>query len=117
MNCIKCGREIALGQVFCKECLADMANYPVKPGTPVQLPSQPAAILPRRDRSPRKPRKPEEQINTLKKWLIALSVSLFTVILAASVTIAILSHKLDEANSNTIPGQNYSTVDDLNTTG
>ena len=117
MNCMKCGREISLGQVFCKECLADMANYPVKPGTPVQLPSQSATVSPRRARSPRKPRKPDEQIIILKKWLIALSVSLFTVILAACVTITILSHKLDEANNNALPGQNYSTVDDLNTTG
>ena len=53
MNCMKCGREIALGQVFCKDCLADMAQYPIKPGTPVQLPTQPAVTLPRRDRSVR----------------------------------------------------------------
>ena len=116
MNCMKCGREIALGQVFCKECLADMAEYPIKPGTPVLLPAQPSTNSPRRERSPRKPRKPEEQINTLKKWLIGLTVSLLAVILASAVTISILSHKLDEANNNTLPGQNYSTVDDLNTT-
>ena len=80
MNCMKCGREIALGQVFCKECLADMAEYPIKPGTPVLLPAQPSTNSPRRERSPRKPRKPEEQINTLKKWLIGLTVSLLAVI-------------------------------------
>ena len=115
MNCMKCGREVPLGQVFCKECLTDMANYPVKPGTPVQLPAKPAAVQPRRERNARKPKKPEEQIVILKKWILALLVSLLTVILAFAVTVAILSHKLDQANQNTLPGQNYSTVDDTNT--
>ena len=41
MNCMKCGREITLGQVFCKDCLVDMENFPIKPGTPVQLPAEP----------------------------------------------------------------------------
>lgn len=33
MNCLKCGREIEEGQVFCNDCLVQMAKYPVKPGT------------------------------------------------------------------------------------
>lgn len=39
LNCLKCGREIEEGQVFCNDCLVQMAKYPVKPGTAVQLPS------------------------------------------------------------------------------
>ena len=31
MNCLKCGREIEEGQVFCNDCLVQMAKYPVKP--------------------------------------------------------------------------------------
>lgn len=116
MNCMKCGREIALGQVFCKECLADMANYPVKPGTPVQLPVQSPVSAPRRERSNRKPRKPEEQIASLRKWVLALSLTLLAVILGFTVTTAILSRKLEEAQRTTPPGQNYSTVDDFITT-
>lgn len=116
MNCMKCGREIALGQVFCKECLADMAQYPIKPGTPVQLPTQPAVTLPRRERSTRKPKKPEEQISILKKYVIVLSAALLAVTLGFSVAVAILTHKLEEASKDTLPGQNYSTVDDLRTT-
>jgi hypothetical protein len=112
---MKCGREIALGQVFCKECLADMANYPIKPGTPVQLPTHTHSTQPRRERSVRKPKKPEEQIAILKRYVIGLSVALLTVTLAFSITTAILSHKLEDAQSNSIPGQNYSTVDDTNT--
>lgn len=42
MFCMKCGKEIPEEQVFCEECLADMALHPVKPGTPVLLPVRPA---------------------------------------------------------------------------
>lgn len=116
MNCMKCGREIALGQVFCKDCLTDMANYPIKPGTPVQLPTPPSAVQPRRERAARKPKKPEEQISILKKYVIGLSAVLLAVTLGFSVAVAILSHKLEEAQTNSLPGQNYSTVDDVHTT-
>ena len=39
MQCLKCGRKIQDGQVFCEGCLEVMQNYPVKPGTVVLLPS------------------------------------------------------------------------------
>ena len=39
-RCLKCRREIAEGQVFCDDCLAQMKKYPVKPGTPVNLPKR-----------------------------------------------------------------------------
>lgn len=112
MNCMKCGREIALGQVFCKECLADMENYPIKPGTPVQLPTHTGTTQPRRERPVRKPKKTEEQIAILKKYVIILSSALLAVTLAFSIATAILTHKLEEAQNNATPGQNYSTVDD-----
>lgn len=38
MNCMKCGREISEGQVFCQECLDVMSEYPVRPGTYVRIP-------------------------------------------------------------------------------
>ena len=36
MKCVKCGRDT--DQTFCESCRDDMARYPVKPGTIVQLP-------------------------------------------------------------------------------
>ena len=108
MNCMKCGREIALGQVFCKECLADMDQHPVKPGTPIVLPTQPATPAPRR--APvRKPRKPEEQITLLRRWLLAVSVMLLAVILAFAVTVSVMSEQIREKSDASLPGQNYST--------
>jgi hypothetical protein len=109
---MKCGREIALGQVFCKECLADMSEYPIKPGTPVPLYAQPEPTTqPKRSAPVRKPKKPEEQIVGLKKWLFGLSMALMAVMLIFSITTAILVHQLNEARDTPQAGQNYSTID------
>lgn len=111
MNCMKCGREIPLGQVFCKDCLADMAEHPIKPGTPVPPFAQTEDVQPKRSAPVRKPKKPEEQIVGLKKWLIGLSLALMAVMLIFSITTAILVHQLNEARETPSYGQNYSTVD------
>lgn len=108
MNCMKCGRDVALGQVFCKECLADMAKYPVQPGTPVILPNRSTTVQPRRVPS-RKARKPEEQINTLRKVILWLSIAVIAIALAFGITTSILLNKLDECDNNRQHGQNYST--------
>lgn len=108
MNCMKCGREVVLGQVFCKECLADMANYPVQPGTPVILPSQSASSQPRRV-APRKTKKPEEQISSLRKAVRFLSIALVIVSLAFGITTSILVNQLNHGEDDPEHGQNYST--------
>ena len=112
LNCMKCGREIPLGQVFCKDCLSDMENFPIDPNTPLQLPVQPDETAPRRTSVLRKAKKPEEQIALLKKWVISLGCSLVAVIIAFAVTVAILVQNNDRNKDDTLPGQNYSTVDD-----
>ena len=38
--CMKCGRELKPGAVFCDHCQAEMEKYPVKPGIVVLLPNQ-----------------------------------------------------------------------------
>lgn len=68
MSCMKCGREITLGQVFCKDCLEDMSHYPVNPATPVQIPVQPPVVHTNR-RNTKKSKKPEEQILRLQKQI------------------------------------------------
>ena len=100
-----------MGQVFCKECLADMSEYPIKPGTPVPMFTQPTTTQPKRPANVKKPKKPEEQIVILKKWILGLSVSLLAVVLGFTITTAILAQQLVKAQETTSPGQNYSTVD------
>ena len=67
MNCLKCGREIDEGQVFCGDCLLDMQKYPVKPGAAVLLPPQ-AKEEPSQKGPPRRRGKPtpDDQIRSLR---------------------------------------------------
>lgn len=111
MNCMKCGREIALGQAFCKDCLADMAKCPVDPNTPVILPSHTPAAVPRRT-TVRRTMKPEEQVNVLRKLLMVVCLVLAAVCVAFAITTWMLLQRLGEAPSTVLPGQNYSTAGD-----
>ena len=114
MNCMKCGREIALGQVFCKECLADMEQYPIKPGTPVPMFNPNTVTAPKRPTNVRRQKKPEEQVISLKKWILRLSIALFTVVLGFSIVTAILINRLENTEHTVSPGQNYSSLDTTN---
>lgn len=114
MNCIKCGREIALGQVFCKECLTDMEKHPIKPGTPVPLFDPNPVTTIKRPTNTRKQKKAEEQIVSLKKWIVSLILALFAVVLGFSIVTAILVHRLQDTQRETPAGQNYSSLDTTN---
>lgn len=112
MNCMKCGREIALGQAFCKDCLEDMSHYPVNPTTPVQIPAQPSAAVPAR-RNPRtkKAKKPEEQIFRLRK-LVRLQAIVILLLLTMLIGLGIFTfHKLYSSDDPFRPGENYLTTD------
>ena len=75
--------------------------------------AQSAVAQPKRAANVRKAKKPEEQILSLKKWILGLSIALLTVILTFTVTTAILARQLNEARNATPPGQNYSTMDSI----
>ena len=111
MNCMKCGRELSSDGVFCADCLAEMENYPITPGTVVHLPrrrQEPPAKKPslRRKSQPA----PEEQVKQLRRLVRRL-------ILALVVTLALLcctgyftvTHLL-ESQITFLPGQNYSSI-------
>ncbi len=89
MLCMKCGREISESQVFCAECLAEMEQYPIKPGTPVNLPNRAAAPAIRRRRF-RPHRREAEQIVSLRRAVIVLSVLL--VVLLAALVLSVLAN-------------------------
>ena len=88
MHCLKCGREIEEKQVFCPDCLAHMAENPVKPGTAVKLPHRSSAPAPKKRTSRwRKEREPEEllihQRKLIRRQFLALVVASFLLIVAA----------------------------------
>lgn len=46
--CMRCGREIEEGQVFCQDCLKEMSRYPVDPNTVVQIPLRKESVTGKR---------------------------------------------------------------------
>ena len=44
MNCLRCGAEVAEGESFCTDCLAEMEKYPVPPDTYVMIPKRSATF-------------------------------------------------------------------------
>ena len=96
MSCMKCGKAVSEGQLFCEECLSEMERYPVKPGTPVLLPNREALIPQRKRRSVKRPRKPEEQVAALRSTVRLLSVILCLVLVIAALSIALNIHLMGE---------------------
>ena len=115
MQCMKCGREIAAGRVFCESCLADMEKYPVKPGTPIQLPSRKAAPPAKKQPSRRCPA-PEEQVKKLKKRLRVVSVVMTLVLALLAGALYLAVDYIFENNGKPLPGQNYSTAETTEST-
>ena len=115
MFCMKCGREIEEGQVFCHDCLHGMAKYPVKPGTVIQLPKRRETTASRKSFSWRKILTPEEQIRKLKNQLrtVTILALILFLLFCAALYPAILY--LAEEN-HFLPGQNYSLIDSLTPT-
>lgn len=105
MQCLKCGRETAQGQVFCKDCLAVMADSPVKQGTPVTIPVR----SPKTKTAAPKQLPAQEQVERLEKrlrrarWCIAVLTAI-ALILGGLLTYTLLHH------DGPAIGQNYSTA-------
>ena len=110
MNCMKCGREIDAGQVFCESCLAEMEKFPVKPGTVIQLPKRTEYQPPRRATRRKASLSAEEQLARLKKKYHRLVATLVvTLILMASLAVA-AGFVINKLGMQTLVGKNYSTV-------
>lgn len=97
MNCMKCGRDIASEQVFCPECLEEMARYPVKPGAPVNLPVHPKDPEPRKKTAKTKRAlTPEEQVPRLRSSLRLMVWALILTFLAFAFTAWLTLQLLDK---------------------
>lgn len=109
MYCMRCGREIEEGQVFCPDCLLVMAKYPVKPGTAVILPKRREVSFVKRALPRRKTVTAEEQIRKLRKSLRAMFVVwLITFLLFCAALYPAILHLVEEVSF--LPGQNYSLI-------
>lgn len=112
MNCMKCGKKTDGTNVFCGECLADMARYPVKPGTTVQIPPK-REVPERKPVRAKKERTPEEQVVHLQKSVRTLTVLAACLATALAVTLGALVYTLvepAEPETQQMPmSRNYST--------
>ncbi|MGM9604432.1 MAG: hypothetical protein ACI3XG_05145 [Faecousia sp.] len=107
MKCLKCGRET--DQTFCEGCREEMARYPVKPGTIVQLPKDRSASYTRRSQNWRAMISPETQIENQKRTIRRLAGAVAALVVLLVMMGIALFRVL--SNSNLTPvGQNYSTV-------
>lgn len=115
MNCMKCGRDIQEGQVFCDNCLEVMRRYPVKPNTAVQLPQR--KEIPARGDHPhtrksapkrRQPPTAEEKLQTAMRFLRRILV-LWLITLGLLIASLFPAVKYLLGESFRLPGQNYST--------
>lgn len=107
LKCIKCGRETISEQVFCPDCQVEMQRYPVRPGTVVQLPPRQETSNVKKV-SRKKTISLEEQVESLKKQVRTLWLSLILVsILAASLSVPTYQHWKEGQKKI---GQNYTAV-------
>ena len=109
MNCLKCGRDIEEGQLFCGSCLEVMQKYPVKANTAVQLPHREESQSGRK--APAKRRQAptaEEKLQTARRFLRRILVLwLITLGLLIASLYPAVQYLLGETFR--MPGQNYST--------
>ena len=86
MSCLKCGKEVSPGQVFCDTCLADMEQHPVKPGTPVIIPNRNKPLPAKRTH--KRLVKQDDLIATQRRvigWLLAAVIVLSLAVAALAI--------------------------------
>ena len=111
LRCIKCGQKLKRHQVFCDDCQAGMLDYPVAPGTPIQLPKRAATAQGKKKNiRSKKPLSPEEKVVLLRSSVRLLTLGLIAAVLAFVVAALLLLNLLDQRDSQREIGQNYSTV-------
>ena len=93
--CMRCGREIEEGQVFCPECLKEMSRYPVDPNTVVQIPLRKESVTGKKNPR-RRSISPEEQILILKRRIRILS-ALTALLLGLSLGMAAYAFRVSAA--------------------
>lgn len=107
MRCLKCGEKIPAGQFFCDSCGEAMENYPVKPGTPIQLPPRAPKPAPNKKKGrSKKALAPEILVVRQRRSLIAVTLALAVTFLAF-VFAAVLALQLLEQREQADPPTTY----------
>ncbi len=109
MSCLKCGREVAEGQVFCDSCRQVMDQNPVKPGTPVLLPPPKLQSAAKKPSHRKRAMPPEEQVIQLKKALRRMELCAAVLIIVLGMATYLLVREIQKDDAPVI-GQNY-TID------
>ena len=108
MECMKCGRSIDPGQVFCESCLKGMEKYPVRPGTPITLPRRTAT--PSKKAQPRRRALTHEELTAIQRRTIKrLWIALLCTLLCLAVSVVLMLHFASNQEVHSNIGQNYNT--------
>lgn len=91
MNCLKCGKKLGASQVFCDECVEKMAEKPVKPGTPINLPHRaPAPTTKKKAVKRRYWWDVEDEIVPLRSKVRWLTFALIVAVLGFLIAVAVI---------------------------
>ena len=107
MQCLRCGREVEEGQVFCFLCESIMVKHPVKPNTVVTIPERSVRI---RTTPSRKPQRPEEDTDQLRRTILQLRLWVCMLMAALMLCVAALTWQELQRSKGPAIGQNYNSI-------
>ena len=108
MNCLKCGKETTLGQVFCDDCREIMQQHPISPSAVVHLPKRSSTTEKLTDYEEEESAADViSQLKSIIRWL-TLTVGILSILLC--VLAVVLLNNLDAQPQDSNIGKNYSTI-------
>ena len=90
MKCLKCGTDTGKDAVFCNDCLQSMEQYPVKPGTVIQLRRREVIQAQKKPPRPKRHNDATEQVVYLKKLIKVMAVLLVVAVIVLGLFTAML---------------------------
>ena len=110
MQCLRCGREIEEGQVFCFLCESVMVKHPVKPNTVVTIPERSARL---RSTPVHKPQRQEDNADQLRRTILQLRLWVCMLMAALMLCVGVLTWQELTREDKPAIGQNYTSIIDF----
>ena len=110
MQCLRCGREVTDGKVFCDGCETVMAKHPVKVNTVVTIPER---SVRHRNTITRKPQRPEEDTEQLHRTILQLRLWVCMLMAALMLCVGVLTWQELTREEKPAIGQNYTSIIDF----